>query len=80
MELARPSTRDKLTLGRRHVPDMDESDVESLFDAWTLHDMNKFFRFVERRRWMDDLSDQPVDMPSMRDMHAVYVAHYLLVS
>lgn len=80
MELARPSTCDKLTLGRRHVPSMDESDVESLFDAWTLHDMNKFFRFVERRRWMDDLTDQPVDMPSLRDMHAVYVAHYLLMS
>jgi SpoVK/Ycf46/Vps4 family AAA+-type ATPase len=80
MELALPTTQDKLTLGRRHVPEMESGDVDVLFDTWTLHDINKFFRFVERRRWMHDLSDQTVDMEFLQEMYAVYVSKYVLKS
>lgn len=75
MELDSPTTQDKLNMGRKHFPALTEELVSELFDEWTLHDINKFFRFVERRLWVDDAT---MTLDTINDCYKVYTEHYVL--
>lgn len=77
MQLNAPTIQDKLTLTRSHVSEMKEHDVEALFDQWTLHDINKFFRFVKRRQWIDD-RESPIDVEFVYDIYEIYTTYYHL--
>tara|TARA_Y100000389_G_scaffold83976_1_gene80578 strand:+ start:16941 stop:17846 length:906 start_codon:yes stop_codon:yes gene_type:complete len=77
MQLNSPTTHDRLILSQSHVKQIQEHDVEALFSQWTLHDINKFFRFVKRRQWLDK-HKKSIDIEYVYDMYEIYNTYYCL--
>ena len=75
MELDKPTIQDKLKVGKKYLSEITEEVVLEMFDTWTLHDMNKFFRFVERRKWIDDTN---IHNTKLKEYYQIYKDHYLL--
>lgn len=79
MGLDKPTTENKLVLSKKQFPDLTHELVSSLFGDWTLHDMNKFFRFVERRQWVDK-KELNLDNDDLITYLDIYKQNYVLVS
>jgi SpoVK/Ycf46/Vps4 family AAA+-type ATPase len=76
MGLDKPTIEDKLVLGKKQFPQINHELVSTLFGDWTLHDINKFFRFVERRKWVDN--HLLIDNETIYNYYDIYSNNYLL--